>query len=217
MVDFVIEDDRVIGINNINKCGFSGTELLERIELLALLTKIKTIYLDDQSPIKFGEYRLDFAVLQILTKGESWYNSLGYYQENYNDEKNEWDLIRNIALEDIFDLAIKLDYATYKTKNKGWFDDGLLVYSIIEGETLTEDNYAMLLENFIIYLSSIFGNELQGETVKSFAIKLSILTKNYQYQSNPEHINEILDHFLMLSLISYCITYTRFPLYKRLS
>lgn len=86
----------------------------------------------------------------------------------------------------------------------------------MEGETLTEDNYGELLENFIIYLSSIFSNEFQNETIKTFAVKLSILTKNYHYQSDPAHSDEILDHFLMMSLISYCITYTRFPLYKNL-
>lgn len=205
-IDFTLDDNDILGINNINKCKFSGSELLDIIDLIALDQKLKIVYLDDQSSITFGEYSLDFGVLSILTKGQSWYNSKGYYQENFNEEKKKWNLIRNSTIEQMFDYIMTIDYETYKSKYKGWFDDGLLSFSSLNSPILDKDNYLQNLESCIIYLSSIFD---LNETVKDFCIRLTLLSK-----TNSSTDDDCYDYFLMLSLFSHGVTYTRFPLRK---
>lgn len=77
-----------IYIISLNKCGVnSGTYLLGKIDILAgLMPKIKYIELRDGSTININNVDIDLAFLKILTKGKSWYNSLGYVSSNYSKE-----------------------------------------------------------------------------------------------------------------------------------
>lgn len=50
--------------------GFEQTELIVKIDTSRLFIHEKVLYL---------------SVLYILTKGKSWYNSLGFYEENYKE------------------------------------------------------------------------------------------------------------------------------------
>jgi hypothetical protein len=79
-----------------------------------LLAKAK-----QKSSIKCGEYKLDLASLMILTKGQSWYNSLGYKQENYKYEENIWTEIREMKFNNL-DFSL-LTYESVKKGKKGWF------------------------------------------------------------------------------------------------
>lgn len=75
-----------IYIDNLNRCGTnSGTYLLKKIDdLAALMPNIKYIGLKDGSSIYDEKINLQF--LKILAKGQSWYNSLGYISDNYENE-----------------------------------------------------------------------------------------------------------------------------------
>lgn len=174
-----------------------GTELLEIIELLAQYKNIPKIILEDQSSVKFGNYDLDLATLLILTKGKSWYNSMGYFQSNFENEKREWELIRKRSLEDVFTYILTLEYDLIDSKNKGWFDDALIIFSSIQESELNSETYRDLLVGLMEYLGSLFDI---NETSESFCLRLSIISKSGSY--NEE---ESLNYFLMLSLLSYSI------------
>lgn len=78
-----------IHIDKLSKCGEnSGTYLLSKIEDLAKsMENIQYITLLDTSEIKMYDCNIDLAILKILTKGESWYNQLGYFSSDYENEK----------------------------------------------------------------------------------------------------------------------------------
>jgi len=78
-----------IRIEKLSKCGEnSGTDLLSKIENLAKSMKnIQYITLLDTSEVKMYDYNIDLAILKILTKGKSWYNQLGYFSNDYENEK----------------------------------------------------------------------------------------------------------------------------------
>uniref|UniRef100_A0A6C0E9W4 Uncharacterized protein n=1 Tax=viral metagenome TaxID=1070528 RepID=A0A6C0E9W4_9ZZZZ len=96
-----------IYISSISKCGKNtGSSLLSKIDELAnSIENINYITLVDSSDIKIYDSNIDLAILKILTKGESWYNSLGFFSSNYKNEKdyNEKN-IRNIPINNVFDL-----------------------------------------------------------------------------------------------------------------
>lgn len=96
-----------IYVIHINQCGIvSGTDLIKKIDKLAeKIPKIKYIELRDGSNIKINNIEIDLAFLKILTKGESWYNSLGYVSNEYNEEKTENEKLRNTPLIEVLDLC----------------------------------------------------------------------------------------------------------------
>jgi ribosomal protein L24 len=83
-----------IYVENLNKCDKnSGTILLEKIINIAKELKYKNIKLSDASTISFDSRRrttdqkncnFPLSYWHILSKGKSWYNSLGFISNNYS-------------------------------------------------------------------------------------------------------------------------------------
>lgn len=210
-VEFFVDSNRSIGISNLNRCGFSGTHILERIDLLAMHVKANSIYLDDQSSIPFGDIRLDFGVLNILVKGKSWYNSMGYFQVDYEKEKNVWDIIREYTLLELFKEMKNIPYSQYKAINKGFFTDGMEFFADMNGTHVDEFTYYHLIEELIYYLRSVFDVNTE---MKTLMLEMYIVAKS---DSILDDDKAKIDYFLLLSSISYITPYTRFPLTKIIS
>jgi len=85
-IHFLLDNIR---IEKLSKCGEnSGTYLLSKIENLAKSMKnIQYITLLDTSEVKMYDCNIDLAILKILTEGKSWYNKLGYFSSDYENEK----------------------------------------------------------------------------------------------------------------------------------
>lgn len=97
-----------IYISTLSKCNISGTEILNKIEKLAkLIPGITKINLTDGSVImkKCGTktYMLSLAYIKLLTKGKSWYNSLGYISDDYENEEKQISEIINMPAEEFFE------------------------------------------------------------------------------------------------------------------
>ena len=83
-----------IYIELVEGCGIKGGESLKIMEQIALrLDNINYIGLRDDSffdiypnVVPKTYIMVDLGVFKILTKGESWYNSLGYFSDNYKTE-----------------------------------------------------------------------------------------------------------------------------------
>jgi len=74
-------------IHKLQKCENTGSKSLKMIEKLAKrIPNIHYISLEDGSKIKVCGSNINLSILKILTKGQSWYNSLGYVSEYYADE-----------------------------------------------------------------------------------------------------------------------------------
>ncbi len=103
------EGPGVLHIGKLDRCGIKGSETLKKIEEFARMSGFKKITLKDESFIYICTKLFGLAQLKILTKGESWYNSLGYKSTNYeNEKKNNESLIKK-TLKEFFsnpDLAV---------------------------------------------------------------------------------------------------------------
>src|SRR5438132_9809282 len=71
-------EENILTINKIKKGRYNGTDIIKKIEKICYNVNIRTIKLEDQSTIKFGEILIDFAILYKLKNGLSWYEKLGY-------------------------------------------------------------------------------------------------------------------------------------------
>jgi hypothetical protein len=95
--------DTEIKVMNLNKCnGHSGKNLLMRLETFAKKMRIRKISLSDASRIETytncsNRRGVDLHFLKIITKGESWYNSLGYVSINFENEKKHNETVVNNA------------------------------------------------------------------------------------------------------------------------
>ena len=85
-------DDHIY-IELLERCGINGSQTIRKIEQLAVkLENISYISLEDDSTLKvFPEFDIwiNLYIYKILTKGQSWYNSLDYYSDNYEEELDE--------------------------------------------------------------------------------------------------------------------------------
>jgi hypothetical protein len=99
----------VLHIGKLDRCGIKGSETLKKIEEFARMSGFKKITLKDESFIYICTKLFGLAQLKILTKGESWYNSLGYKSTNYDNEKKNNESLIKKTLKEFFsntDLAV---------------------------------------------------------------------------------------------------------------
>jgi len=100
----------LIYVDTVQKCGVTGTEVLKKVEELAkLIPSVKDIFLMDASKMSKCGIDIDLAKIKILTKGESWYNSLGYTSAtgDTDKEKSLNEKIINMPYNDFIDNLIK--------------------------------------------------------------------------------------------------------------
>ena len=133
----------ILEIKLLSKCGISGSQTLNKIENFARLSGFTKLKLSDISKIEICGKYFDLANIKILTKGQSWYNSLGYKSVNYAEElENNRTLIQK-SFNEIF------------TQEKMWsFDRDRKIYfsnSLKKILNIGEDN---VVEN--LTLQSIF-------------------------------------------------------------
>jgi len=81
------QDSKTIEIIAINKGkNISGTEIMKRIDQIAINESINEIQLEDASDILVcklnKKYDIPLGLLKILISGQTWYNQLGFYSKN---------------------------------------------------------------------------------------------------------------------------------------
>jgi hypothetical protein len=189
-----------IQISAMSKCGKNtGSFLLNKIEELAKsIENIYYITLEDLSKIKIYDSDINLAILRILMKGESWYNSLGFFSNSYTEEKNHNENIRNIPINNIFNfLQGSVELAILATKyfpeidinlpTKDYFN--IIVPSINNNEQskfvkeLIDKispiiNYDRFLKKTIRYNNTNFENKNGGKKLKKRTRKIKIKKSN---------------------------------------
>jgi len=116
-IHFLLDNIR---IEKLSKCGDnSGTYLLSKIEDLAKsMNHIQYITLLDTSEVKMYNSNIDLAILKIVTKGESWYNHLGYVSIDYENEKIYNAEYINMNFDKLISLCRNAIETYLKTTNK---------------------------------------------------------------------------------------------------
>ncbi len=152
-------------VANLDKCGIKGSETLKKIEEFARMSGFKKITLSDMSTIFLCKQLIDLAILKILTKGESWYNSLGYKSTNYDNEKKNNEALIKKTLKEIFsdpDLT-----STEKDMKSS-------IISLLQRDDLTEEdleNHSLQsISNMILNLASDCKNEDAASVLRGLVI-----------------------------------------------
>jgi hypothetical protein len=178
-----------ISIISLNKCGITGSDSLQKVEEVAkLLPNIKLIKLMDASSINKCGVDLDLAIIKILTKGQSWYNSFGYYSDNYNDEIDNNRNILQTECKDFFESVFKNCFEKFLVSNsKDTINNKIKMYSnretvkkYIEKEQKKLDDY----DNFI-----------RDETEKYILRRDAIIQKGVELYPYPNTGMNVKDYF----------------------
>jgi hypothetical protein len=117
-VTFNLYPDKIY-IETLQKCGTtSGTELLKMFDTLAKrMPNIKYIGLQDASDIEICEQSIHLSMLKILTNGQSWYNSHGYFSEYHDSEISHNEAIINMEYEKFIDIVYKRNLELFPLEN----------------------------------------------------------------------------------------------------
>ncbi len=96
-----------IHIENLSKCGdYTGTNMMFRVIEYAKEVKIPKLDLLDKSKIHLCDKAINLAYLNILTTGQSWYNSKGFISEKYNEEKANNLLVINKPFNELVNIIV---------------------------------------------------------------------------------------------------------------
>jgi hypothetical protein len=194
-------------VNKIEKCNLSGTQFLNNLDELANILQLEEIILEDKSNIiikcKKLKYKINLALLNILSTGISWYNSKGYISANYVNEIEHNSNIINLSMEellkiinykpynDILENELVKDYFTrkkqeliYNQQNEIEQDCNFIkwLYSFFNDSKLKQN----ILYN--VYLSKNFSQEVNISTKLSGGInkknKKTKTTNHKKYKKN---------------------------------
>lgn len=106
-----------IYIERLGRCELKGSETLNIIEQIAKqLENINYISLEDDSTLKiFAPINIwiNLYIYKILTKGKSWYNSLGYYSDNYANELKDNEKFETMTINE-FQEEVKSRNVNYE-------------------------------------------------------------------------------------------------------
>lgn len=189
-----------ISITSLDKCGIPGSKSLKKVEEVAKLLpiKINSINLMDASSINKCGVDLDLAIIKILTNGQSWYNSLGYYSDNYKDEIYHNKNILDLSCKDFFESVFEKCFEKFLVSNsKEIINNKLKMYGnkkplikLIETEQKKLDDY----DNFI-----------RDETEKYILRRDAIIQKGVDLYPYPNTGMNVKDYFTYI-LSDICTT-----------
>lgn len=186
-----------IFIDSLDKCGtHSGTSLLEKIdELVMKMPDIKYTELKDGAEIYDDKIRLAF--LKILSKGQSWYNSLGYFSSNYENEIKHNDLLRNMPLQELLDSCKKKlqeSFKKYNTKDILIHRRDIITREDILRYPYIESLYKELNNNIENY-EDFFSTEIKkiDERIESLKKNIKIKFRGIDSESKTKYFFEKID------------------------
>lgn len=212
-LSLTFEEDNIF-ISMLEKCGITGSQSLRKVEELArIIPRIKSISLTDASSIEECSHMIDLALLKILTKGHSWYNSLGYKSSTYDIEVANNSKYMNMDCKTFFNEVFDKSFKKYMDVNSieaiqarmARFGrvHSLAQLRLTEQKKLDNPNYIAditreykLKESKLIEAMPPYDSAI---TVKKyFENALSILSCN-----NAKWLSEILDYISRSGIIKY--------------
>jgi len=141
-------DDHIY-IELLERCGINGSQTIRKIEQLAVkLENISYISLEDDSTLKvYPEFDIwiNLYIYKILTKGQSWYNSLEYYSDNYAQEEKDNAKFEKMTIKE-FQEEVNSSDINNKKYNKH-LNDLTAIFSFEPDESMTvPDFYKKIME-----------------------------------------------------------------------
>jgi len=146
--------DNYIYLEYLSKCEYSGTKILEKLELLCRnFPEIKYIELEDASLIGFTDskgniFEYSLSLIYIMSCGMTWYNRHGYYQITFQQDYINYCSIINknffFTFKHVYDNILELktndlDYLFYNLNH---------IYYIINNNIEEKDKYKVIKRCF---------------------------------------------------------------------
>lgn len=159
------QDNITIKIEELHRSNnYSGTSILDLLEIVLneYSTKSYSIYLSDTSVIEKNGYTIPLSILHILVKGQSWYNSKGYFSRNHEKEKIQWDVIRESSM--MFDDVTQEKWFSLFNININsltYHQIGLIIYSHLKRQDIPNEmveyyyHIILIIRNNIKYTSNL--------------------------------------------------------------
>jgi hypothetical protein len=173
-----------ISIKSLYKCGITGSDSLKKVEEVAKLLpiKINSINLMDTSSINKCGVDLDLAIIKILTRGQSWYNSLGYYSDNYKDEIAHNKKILHLSCKDFFESVFEKCFTKFLVSNsKEIINNKLKIYGNRETLKKHRETEQQKLDNYDKFI--------HDETEKYILRRDAIIQKGVDLYPYPENMS----------------------------
>jgi len=198
-----------IDLDQLSKCGINnGNSLLHMLDDFARLINLHKINLIDESTIYMCGVKIKLSNLYILTTGESWYNSHGYYSSH---SESEIDNNKTILIKDMHDYVkecIDMEFIRFEKelKNMPQYLKNSITY-------MYNDNSYKHTEEFIERYNDIKSYETDPvKTMENIKTKLDsylpqIKAKFEEYFKKPKYL--VHDFFKVIKEIlknSHCDT-----------
>jgi hypothetical protein len=202
-----------IEIRTLDKCGKSGTDSLSKVYQLAkLLLNIKYIALFDGSTISKCGFEIRLAYIKILTTGQSWYNSHGYFSRYYEAEFENNKIKINMKftdfLDDVYATNLKVFTEIEREKCKSKEDCELVISEKTQALILEQqlhkdkgrelflyDETIMVIDYFRLIWEEINAYKLCDETIvekcKWLSKTIDFIYNSQILQYDPELIKRI--------------------------
>jgi len=178
-----------IYVDTLAKCGItSGNQILTMLDKLAdRMSNIKYIELSDASEITICSTGINLYMLKLLTTGQSWYNSRGYFS-NYDDPKSEKS--RN----SIEEFAKKLEWRENRLKRKDLSEKAITnsKNKILEYQSIIDNYNTYINEQIDKYIKEQKddiknGNELFPDTNKTAEQYFNYIWNDIRNKRCDEH------------------------------
>jgi hypothetical protein len=171
------EDKKYLCLHTINSnVGMSGKEILNKIENYASHFNFEYITLEDSSYVVFKDFEFSLPHLNIMSKGLSYYNECGYFQDTFIEDISSWNNLKDkLVLNEIKDYfefkgmfiinrkqkiynIIDLEKGIRFLKTSDTFlDIGKYIYNIIRNDE--DEDLDIIRDLFIIICNFIdYGN-----------------------------------------------------------
>lgn len=176
-----------IYITSLNKCGITGSNSLKKVEEVAKLL-LKSIKLMDASTINKCGVELDLAIIKILTNGQSWYNSLGYYSDNYKDEIAHNKNILDLSCKDFFESVFEKCFKKFLVSNsKDTINNKIKMHGKREALKKKIETEQKKLDDY--------DNFIRDETEKYILRRDAIIQKGVELYPYPNTGMNVKDYF----------------------
>ena len=219
----------VIYIESLDKCGITGSKSLELLyKFASSMPNIKYLRLADASELTIcNDIRINLYIFKILCSGKSWYNSLGYISDNYNDEiKHNLEII-SLPFNKVLDYCITSNIEAFqKTNNIETFTTKIerLKGFIERSETETQTNEILQkisilqnqIDNYDFFLQSeinkyhLMHQQIIKKMPKWFNVNNEMTTQEYFTKINDvmkkETYENKCDNREKYELLKYLIT-----------
>ena len=153
-------DEKKIYINELERCNAGkGPLLLDKVDELArMIQGITLIELEDKSILPICGVNINLAILKILTKGESWYNSKGYYGASRDNETHNRQII-NQSFKDMLSASRDVQISQFVTENaKNIIEQNIRIYEDRIKTLIEKKGDPILLQNKLSIWKSIIDN-----------------------------------------------------------